>query len=111
MIGFYKDDPIAKKKAEAKVADADKRLAALDERVKQLYTELGGLSSTGQSSRARSMTVAADAPEGGAFRICFFKLFSLLTFRQNWKRCVSDVPSLITRRKTTLNCLFRPAIC
>lgn len=59
LIGFYKDDPVAKKKAEVEVADAQSKLAAISERVKQLDGEIKGLQG---GARARGSTMIGSAP-------------------------------------------------
>ena len=59
LIGFYKDDPVAKKKAEVEVADAQTKLTAISERVKQLDSEIKGLQG---GARARGSTMIGNAP-------------------------------------------------
>jgi hypothetical protein len=61
LIGFYKDDPVAKKKAEVEVADAASKLQAIGERVKKIEGELKTVSG-GSDARARGTTVVGATP-------------------------------------------------
>lgn len=61
LIGFYKDDPVAKKKAEVEVADAASKLQAIGERVKKIEGELKSVSG-GSDARARGTTVVGATP-------------------------------------------------
>jgi hypothetical protein len=60
LIGFYKDDPVAKKKAEVEVADSASKLQAIAERVKKIEGELKKVSG-GSETRARGTTMASGA--------------------------------------------------
>jgi hypothetical protein len=59
LIGFYKDDPVAKKKAEVEVAESQSKLTAISERIKQLDNEIKGLQG---GARARGSTMIGNAP-------------------------------------------------